>query len=260
MPVSFESYIGVEVSPDKDYPFTFALLDDELTIRSIGRGGLSDAFSFLAGQDSALAAVNAPSATNKGIIKREEIRRQLSPKSHLARWANLRLVEYELAERGIPVIKTPDSKKNIPKWMELGFQLFKEIENIKYEPYPSLIAPKQYFESHGEACFWSLLGHAPLEEGTLEGCLQRQVALRLCGISIPDAMQFFQEITRHRLLSSQLPVEDIFTNPELNAIASGYTAWLASNEPKKIIKTGHAEEGFVYLPNTHIQDDRFSKP
>ncbi len=260
MTFAFESFIGIEVSADKDNPFTFALLDDELTIRSIGRGGLSDAFSFLAGQDSALAAMNAPSTTNKGIIKREEIRRQLSPKSHLARWANLRLVEYELAERGISVTKTPDSKKNIPKWMALGFQLFKELANIGYETYPNLIAPKQFFESHGEACFWNLLGHTPLEEGTLEGRLQRQVVLRMCGVSIPDAMQFFQEITRHRLLSSQLPLENIYTNPELNAIASGYTAWLAANEPEKIIRTGHWKEGFVYLPNTNIQDGRSLKP
>jgi len=260
MPVSFQSYIGVEVSPDKDYPFTFALMDDELTIRSIGRGDLSDAFSFLAGQDSALAAVNTPSATNKGIIKREEIRRQLTPKSHLARWANLRLVEYELAERGISVTKTPDSKKNIPKWMALGFQFFKELENIDFEPYPSLIAPKQFFESHGEACFWNLLRHAPLEKGTLEGCLQRQVVLRMCGVNIPDAMHFFREITQHRLLSSQLPVDDIYTNPELNAIASGFTAWLAVNHPEKTVKAGHAEEGFVFLPNVNIHDDRTSLP
>ena len=254
MSIEFKTFIGVEASPDRTHPFTYASLDGELTIRAIGRGGIKDVFSFLAGQESALAAINSPSTTNKGLMKREEIRKTLSTKTRLGRWANLRLVEFELIKRGINIPRTPGSLKGSPKWMRLGFQLFEEIGKLGYEQYPGLIASKQYFECHGESCFWNLLGRAPLKENTLEGCLQRQLILQLCGLPVPDAMRFFEEITRHRLLSSSLPLEGIYSNAELNAVAAGYTAWLAMNEPEKVVKVGNQEEGVIYLPDNPIID------
>jgi hypothetical protein len=250
--VEFETFIGVEASPDRNNPFTFASLDGDRAIRAIGSGGIKQAFAFLAGQNSALASINSPATTNKGLIKREEIRKKLSSKSHLGRWANLRLVEFELLQRGINISKTPDSQKRSPKWMRLGFQLFEEIRKLEYEPYPSLIAPKQFFECHGEAVFWNLLGRTPLKENTLEGRLQRQLILTDCGLPVPDAMKFFEEITRHRLLTSNLPVDNIYSQAELNAVAAAYTAWLAANRPERVIKIGHKEEGILFLPDHTI--------
>jgi hypothetical protein len=247
--VEFETYIGVEANPDRLTPFTFASLDKDRAIRAIGSGGIKEAFAFLAGQSSALAAINSPATTNKGLIKREEMRQKLSSKTHLGRWANLRLVEYELLQRGINITKTPDTHNRSPKWMRLGFQLFAEISKLDYEPYPNLIAGKQYFESHGEAIFWNLLGHAPLKQNTLEGQIQRQLILADCGLPVPDAMGYYEEITRHRLLSSNLPLDNIYSHAELNAVAAAFTAWLASNEPERVIKIGHKEEGILFLPD-----------
>jgi len=250
--VKFDTFIGVEASPNRTHPFTFASLDADLAIRAIGSGGIKEAFAFLAGQKSALAAINSPATTNKGVIKREEIRKKLSSKSNLGRWANLRLVEYELIQRGISVPHTPDSMQRSPKWMRLGFQLFEEIGKLGYESYPNLIATKQFFECHGESAFWNLLGQAPLKEYTLEGRLQRQLILKDCGLPVPDAMVFFEEITRHRLLTSNLPDKEIYSQVELNATVGAYTAWLAVNHPSRIIKIGHHEEGILYLPDHTI--------
>lgn len=248
MAKEFSTFIGVEANRDRLYPFTYAAIDNELIIRAFGRGNLKDAFVFLAGQQSALAAINSPMTTNKGLLKREEIRKKLSAKSNLGRWANLRLVEFELLERGVHVPRTPGSLKSSPRWMKLGFQLFEEIGKLGYQPYPDLVAQKQYFECQGEAAFWNLLGHAPLKEGTLEGRLQRQLIMQLCGLPVPDAMQFFEEITRHRLLESRLPMDHVYSNEELNALAAAFTAWLTQNDPARIVKAGHEEEGFIYLP------------
>ena len=250
----FGSYVGVEANRDRLYPFTFAALDNELSIRAFGRGDLKDAFVFLAGQESALAAINSPMTTNKGLMKREEIRKTLSAKSDLGRWANLRLVEFELLERGVHVPRTPGTLKSTPLWMKLGFRLFEEIGKLGYLPYPDADGRKQYFECQGEAAFWNLLGHAPLKENTLEGRIQRQLVLQLCGVPVPDAMLFFEEITRHKILESSLPLDNVYSNEELNALAAAYTAWLAAHEKEKVVKVGHQDEGLIFLPDTTISE------
>jgi len=254
MTAEFSAFIGVEANRERSYPFTYAALDRDLTIRAIGRGSIRDAFAFLAGQESALAAINSPMSTSKGILKREEIREKLSSKSRLGRWANLRLVEYELLERGVHVPRTPGLLKSSPHWMKLGFRLFEELGKHEYQPYPVENAPKQYFECQGEAAFWNLLGHAPLKEHTLEGRLQRQLVLQLFGLPVPDAMLFFEEITRHHLLNSTLPLDNLYSNEELNALAAAFTAWQACNQAGKIIRIGHEEEGYIYLPDQSLQE------
>jgi len=254
MSIQFTTFIGVEVSPNRTHPFTFAALDEEMVIRALGHGKINDAYAFLAGQSNALAAINSPMKTNKGLLKREEIRKTLSPSSYLGRWVNLRLVEYELLERGINVPRTPNTKKKSPRWMKLGFHLFEELDKLDYKIYPNLAAEKQFFECQGEASFWNLLGHSPLKEGTLEGCLQRQVVLLLAGLPVPDAMRFFEEITRHRLLNNRLPLDLVYSSSELNALIAAYTAFLSGTQPDKVIHIGDEEEGIIYLPDNPIED------
>jgi len=254
MEISFSRFIGVDVRADKDYPFTYAAIDAELNVRALGKGGIQDAFFFLAGQSNALAAVNSPLTTNKGLIKREEIRKRLSPKSYLGRWANLRLVEYELLERGVNVPKTPDSIDRSPRWMKLGFRLFAELRKLGYTDYPHNASEKQCFECQGEAAFWNLLGHVPLTAGTLEGCLQRQVVLKLAGLQVPVAMQFFTEITRHKLLQNQLPLEMVYSAGELNALIAAFTAYLCLQPGEETMQIGHEEEGIILLPKTAIEN------
>ncbi len=255
MNAAIDTFIGIEATADRSYPFTFAALDHELTVRAFGRGGIKDVFFFLAGQENALAGINSPMRTSKGMVSREEIRRRLSPRSHLSSWANVRLVELELLERGIRVPRTPSTTAKSPRWMRLGFRLFEELTRLDYQDYPHPSAHRQMFECQGEAAFWNLLGHAPLKDNTLEGCLQRQLVLGMCGLPVPDAMQFFEEITRHHLINSRLPLEHLYSAQELNALAAAYTAWLAAHQPDTVIRIGHAGEGVIYLPNKSVSDE-----
>ena len=248
----FTTFIGVEVSADRTRPFTYAAIDEDLAIHTLGHGKLKDAYAFLAGQSNALAAINSPMSTNKGLVKREEIRKRLSTNSYLGKWVNLRLVELELLERGVKVPQTPNSKKSSPRWMKLGFLFFEELEKLGYAIYPNLLSEKQFFECQGEAAFWNLLGHAPLKEGSLEGCLQRQMVLFLAGMPIPNAMRFFEEITRHRLLNNQLPMELVYSASELNALIAAYTAFLSGTQTDAVIHIGAEEEGIIYLPDNPI--------
>lgn len=252
MEITFSRFVGVEVRADKDYPFTFSAIDAELNVRALGKGDIQDVFAFLAGQRNVLAAINSPLTTNKGLIKREEIRKRLSPKSHLGHWANLRLVEFELLERGVNIPKTPDSIDQSPRWMKLGFRLFTELRKLGYADHPHASAERQCFECQGEAAFWQLLGHVPLTADTLEGCIQRQVVLKLAGLQVPDAMNFFTEITRHKLLQNQLPLDKIYSAGELNALAAAYTAFLCRNQEDGTIRIGDEEEGVIILPKDTI--------
>lgn len=252
MPNSFTTFVGVEVSADRTRPFTYAAIDAELAVHSLGHGNLKDAYAFLAGQSNALAAINSPMSTNKGLVKREEIRKRLATNSYLGKWVNLRLVELELIERGVNIPRTPDSKKSSPRWMRLGFLLFEELKKLGYEIYPNMEAEKQFFECQGEAAFWNLLGHAPLKEGSLEGCLQRQMVLFLTGMEIPNAMQFFEEVTRHRLLNNQLPMEMVYSASELNALIAAFTAYLCTTQTEAVVHIGAEEEGIIYLPDLPI--------
>ena len=138
--------------------------------------------------------------------------------------------------------------------MKLGFHLFEELDKLDYKIYPNLAAEKQFFECQGEASFWNLLGHSPLKEGTLEGCLQRQVVLLLAGLPVPDAMRFFEEITRHRLLNNRLPLDLVYSASELNALIAAYTAFLSGTQPDKVFHIGNEEEGIIYLPDNPIED------
>jgi len=253
MAILFSRFIGVEVSPHKSYPFTFAALDDQLQVRALDRGGIDDVYAFLAGQENALAAINSPIKTNKELVKRERISRKLNPKSHLGRSVYLRLVEYELLDRGIRVPKTYADRKKSPRWMQLGFTLVDELKKLGYAQHQHHESFRQFFECQGEAAFWNLLGHAPLEKGTLEGCLQRQVVLKLAGLQIQDGMRFFEEITRFRLLTNKLPLEDVFSGEELNALVAAYTAFLCAVDPEKITRVGDEEEGQVYLPMQAVE-------
>jgi hypothetical protein len=65
-------------------------------------------------------------------------------------------------------------------------------------------------------------------------------------------MDFFLEITRHKLMQGDLPLEHILTFDELNALAAAYIAWLAAHQPEDIICLGHPDEGMLILPNQKI--------
>jgi predicted RNase H-like nuclease len=88
----------------------------------------------------------------------------------------------------------------------------------------------------------------PFPKHTLEGRIQRQLILHALNINVPDAMLFFEEITRHRLLNGILPSENLYSPGELDALVAAYTAWLAANQPDKVCLVGDPHEGQIVLP------------
>jgi hypothetical protein len=132
--------------------------------------------------------------------------------------------------------------------MRMGFSLHQKLENSGYCPYPGGEADLQRLEVYPHACYTALLGTPPFPKYSLEGRIQRQLVLREQEVPVPDPMRLFEEITRHKLLQGRLPLDDLYSAAELDALIAAYTAWAAANRPTEITLLGHPEEGQMVLP------------
>ncbi|MBE0697493.1 MAG: hypothetical protein IH586_11275, partial [Anaerolineaceae bacterium] len=222
---------------------TFVALDESQQVIAIGEGDLADVLAFAAGQTGgALAAVNAAARPNLGRMKRDDVRRSLKPLPGKGKFTQLRQVEYELIQAGIEVPHTSASADRGLPWVRRGFNLIEKLETLGYASFPAEDSSRQWMEVLADAAFSSLLGVAPLLAGTLEGRIQRQLALLDEGLPVPDAMDFFEEITRYKLLKSILATQDIFSQAEINARITAYTAWLADHHFDLVRRFGEEEE------------------
>ena len=240
-------FIGIDPSGGRK-PFTYAALDQHGKLAALKDGEAEDVLAFIAGQPGAIVAVNAPPRPNNGLVRQDKMAQNLPPLGISGRSLDMRLAEHQLRERGINVAMTPSRKEFCANWVQAGFDFYRRIESLGFMPYPSPDVSHQWLETHPHAIFCALLGQAPLAKPTLEGRQQRQLVLYEQGLGMRDPMEFFEEITRHKLLKGILPLEQIYTAEELDAIAAAYMAYVAGRHPECIGKVGDASEGQIFLP------------
>jgi len=132
-------------------------------------------------------------------------------------------------------VNIPSTK--IQQGIHSGFQ--KNIAQTGLRPYTAKAAPKQLLETNAQDCFRTLIGKAPLPRRTFGGRVQRALILYDQGMRINDPMDFFEEITRHHMLSGVFPNELLYSASELEALAAAYIAWLAVNEPGQVTIMGN---------------------
>lgn len=247
------TYIGVDLSFGKR-PFTFAALDENRRILALGEGEMIDALSYLAGLSRAVVAVNGPLRPNGGWMADPAARALLEPQPPKGRWVDMRVAEYELAREGLEVPYTSARPAHVPAWMQTSLRFGARLcEELRYQPYPRQEeALTCMLEVQADAAFWSVLGVIPFPAPSLEGRIQRQLALADLGIPVPDAMDFFEEITRYRILHSQLPLQDIHSAAELNALMAAFIAMQSDCEPGLLRCFGRADEALIYLPQRPI--------
>ena len=240
------SYIGVDLTGRK--AFTYAALDVDLKLLALTSGELEDVLSFVGGQAGAFVAINAPARPNQGHVRALLESESLTSGKSPLRGADIRLAEYELRQRGIKVVGTPSRPELCPSWMRSGFALYEKLEDLGFVAFPGEEAKHQVLETHPQAAFIAMADGNLLPVSALEGRLQRQTILYGEGLQIHDPMDFFEEITRHRLRQGILPLEQIYLSSQLNALLAAYTAWLAGVEPEKVTSLGQLEEGKIILP------------
>jgi predicted nuclease with RNAse H fold len=245
------TYIGIDPSGGR-HPFSYAALDDDCQLVALASGEIDEVLAFLGGQQVTVVAVNAPNCPNKGLVRKMLEKQSLTPGQ--LRGTDLRMVEYELRGHGISVSPTPFRTESCAAWMQIGFDFYRKLERMAFKPYFSENATHQWIETHPHAAYCALLGQIPLPKPTLEGRLQRQLALYEQDIGIKDPMDFFEEITRHRLLKGVLPTEYIYNTEELDAIVAAFTAYLAASQPGRVIRIGDIQEGQITLPVSGLKE------
>ena len=248
---SSPTFVGVDPTAGR-HPFTFAALDFDRHLIALAAGDVEDVLTFLDDNQAAVVAVNAPPHPNHGLVRRKLEMQNLA--AGQLRGSDLRQAENELRERGISVSPTPSRPEICPTWMQMGFDLYRRLEQAGFQQFSSEKVPQQWVETHPHAAFCALLGQLPLPKPTLEGRLQRQAALYEQGVGIKDPMGFFEEVTRHKLLRGALPLELIYAPEELDTLMAAYMAYCAANAPQDMILIGDKEEGQIALPVAALKE------
>jgi hypothetical protein len=246
------TFIGIDPTAGIK-PFVYAALDNDLRPVALGEGRMDEVLAFAAGQRQAMVGVCAPRRPNQGVMKRPEVREKLFPVPASGRWVDFRLADYLLRQRNISMPQTPAKVEACPNWMKTGFMLYHKLERLEYQTYPADQAALQVMEIYPHACYAALLGVVPFPKHTLEGRLQRQLALFEQNMHIPDPMQYFEEITRHRLLHGVLPANILYSPGELDALVAAYTARQAALDPQNISLVGDLQEGQIVLPVVELK-------
>lgn len=244
-------YVGVEILHSAGRlrrAYVYAALDSARDLLAIGHGDRDEILAYLGGQGSAHVALNAPRGPNNGAVNVSRTFQDGLPFEPPVPSLNVRLCEYQLQQEGFKIESTPDSSKACPRWVRRGFQLFERLAEFGYAPYPNPEGPRHSLETQAEAIFWRWLkGKNPLP-CSLEGRIQRQLILYDQQLPVPDAMDFFLEITRYKLMQGDLPDGDIHSFEELNALAAAHLAWQAAYQPDQIELIGDPGEGQIALP------------
>jgi hypothetical protein len=245
-------FLGIDTT-GAGKPFTYAALDMDGHLLALNSCELDDLLAFIDDHPSVCAAINAPACPNQGLVKKRLGGVDSSPGT--LRGVDMRLAEYELRQRGIHVSATPGRVTYCPAWLQLGISLYQSLTKIGFRRYPDAgKAARLMLETHPHAVFCVLIGKQPLPKPTLEGRLQRQLILHDRGLDIHDPLDFFEEITRYKLMRGILPMEFIYTPDELDALAAAYTACLAATQPAEVMGVGDKSEGQIVLPVKELKD------
>ncbi|MBM3125718.1 MAG: DUF429 domain-containing protein [Chloroflexi bacterium] len=249
--ISKALFIGIDPASILDSP-VYSCLDTELNVLKLGGGTLDEILSGIQEADTITIAINAPAKPNRGLVKNLLTRR--SKESHQIRGSDIRLCEFELRERGIVISGTPSNEELCPPWMQTGFALFNKLERSGYSNMDSMSSRNRVMETNPHACFCVMTGRVPFFKTALEGRLQRQLVLYERGVRIKDPMEFFEEVTRYKIIHGNLPMELLYSAEQLDVIVAAYTAWVAAQKPEKLKAVGDPSEGRIYLPEIDLKE------
>jgi len=242
------SYIGVDLSPGKKN-IQYAAIDDQLDLLALAQGDLNHLLTFLQSQQQASVAIHGPSRPNQGILMDAERREEFLIPMGKGRPGNMRVAEYTLRKHRLPTTRTPDQPKDAPAWMQTSFKLYSLLPESGYHAYnPEQPLQRTYMEVIPETCFAAWLEGNILPANTLHGRMQRQIILYEKGLKVEDPMNYFEEITRFRILQGILPKDVVYPAPAQSALAAAYMAWLAAKRPSSLVMVGIPEEGQIAIP------------
>jgi hypothetical protein len=166
-----------------------------------------------------------------------------------------RAAEAELIRRGIPVRLTPAVEGAAPGWMRAALQFGRWASGMGFVEGPDgHDAARWILETNPQGCYSVWLGRLPFGRDTLEGRLQRQLALIRERVNLPDPMDALEEVTAHHLLAGRLTLDRIGRPDALDALAAALTAFRAWKTPAEVSWLGRDANGRICLPARELAD------
>jgi hypothetical protein len=135
--------------------------------------------------------------------------------------------------------------------------LVKRLGKLGYKPHSVQAGPRQWLETDTNFCYRNLIDKKPLPRRTLEGRIQRGLILHENGLRVRDPMEFFEEITRHRMMMGEFPNELVYTATELDAMVAAYVAWMTVNEPEELEMVGDEKRRIIHIPKEKEREPSF---
>lgn len=137
-------------------------------------------------------------------------------------------------ENGGLAINIPSGQRR----QELVADFKDELLQTGFQPFSPRGSSKQWLEIDAQDCFRALSGHKLFPRRTLEGRLQRTAILSEQGLQVIDPVDLFEEITRYKLIQGILPLENLPSPKELDALIGAYLAWMSVNRPGQVVLKG----------------------
>jgi hypothetical protein len=240
--------MGIDPSMQRE-TITYVSIDKHLHPIMIGTGNLEEVLHSVADQRPRIVGVGAPPNINHRIVADPKRRADWGIPTKRGRPMDCRVAEYEILQRGVEIYRTPSHEAKTQEWMRTGFEIYNDLRGMGFGPYKEKYEGQQWIEAPPETCFWLWLEGNVMAADSLEGRIQRQLFLYSLGMDIPDPMNFFEEITRYRLLKGILVEKGLFSPTKLNAIASAYMAWAVVQRPREVTFVGDEVEGQIAVPN-----------
>jgi hypothetical protein len=242
----FDQEIFVGVDPAAGNPaFIWVALDIHKEIVACRNGSLDDLIQFIQGIPRVSVAINSPRSPRLHLMDDAFYRQNISPSPRSGRFMDYRVCEYLLRVRNIRILPVPLDVRKATGWMKNAFILYDRLEKI-----PII----RTIEVQAHASFCVLLGKIPFLKNSLEGRIQRQLVLVDQKVHLPEPMDFFEEITRRRLLQGVLPAGILKSVRELDALVSALTAWQQIYQTERTIALGDPQEGQIILPIDKLKD------
>ena len=124
-------YVGLDPTAGKR-PMHYAALDNQLRLVALDSGNMEDVLAFVAGQEKAVVAVDAPQSPNQELMLRSDIRRSFDLDPDGRTWGQWKVCEYELRRRNIRLYNTPNIVEEAKGWVRMGFQLYQRMAQLGY--------------------------------------------------------------------------------------------------------------------------------
>ncbi|HJS19719.1 MAG TPA: hypothetical protein VJ785_13310 [Anaerolineales bacterium] len=136
-------------------------------------------------------------------------------------------------ENALVALNVPNSKAG----QIIHSELRKKIVHAGFKPFSKRESTRQWIESDADECY-RVFQSGLLPRRSLEGRLQRALILYDQELKIGDPMDYFEEITRYKLIQGLLPTENIFSTKQVDALMMAYVAWLAVHHAEKVLLRG----------------------